>query len=170
MSTLNCRLQIDEYIENEAPRVHAFEDQLYRLAGLLRKGEISQKDFFEGLMGDMKPLSTMVRIQFESGWSEWIDLKRTASRKLRISTHDGSWSHPNIIVWIGLNKKGKLAIQRTEAEYPPDDTDPKPRRVKGDLIYTDVMDLNSSTLGGYSKREIGEILIQALLQITSPKE
>ena len=155
---------LDKYMEDEVPRVHAFEDQLYRLAELLRKGDISQKDFFAGLMGDGKPLSTMVRIQIESGSPEWIDLKRTASKKLRVSTHGGSWSHPDIIAWVGLNKRGELTIQRTEAEYPPDDEDPKPRRVKGDLVATDVIG------HGYSKRGIAESILEALLQITPPPE
>lgn len=145
------------------PREIAFHAQLFDSLGLLRRGQISQKDFFEDVMkeGDGKSLSTMVQVFISARVPEYYFwLERTDDQKLLI-TPQYPIAGPKITVQVGLNEKGELAIEKVKAELLNKKTD-KFQEVDGDSIPT------SKPGTTISRKTVGKELLRAFIDHAIP--
>lgn len=104
----------------ESSRRASFRAKLFESIESLRKGEIAQKDFFEGLMkeGDGKRVHLVVKI---GGRIEAEDhtaiLARTGDGKLVIDMAPQYLrSTPTITVQVGLNEEGQLTVEKAKAQ------------------------------------------------------
>lgn len=152
------------YADMKNPRTVSFQDQLFTSLALLRKKGITQKDFFERLMqeGDGKWLSTVVSIDNGKKTAGIFFLERTGgdNQKLLIRTPHQD-DAPSVMLRVGLNKKGQLAVEEVKAQFCDAKTG-QLREVKGDTITAGTPRI------AVSKKELGEILLRIFVKDAVP--
>jgi hypothetical protein len=154
----------DEYVASGAQeRACKFEEALY-CAEALRQGEISEKEFFEEIMGDGQAIGTFVRVVRSMDDAELVWYERTPDRKVKI-TREQVGSIPRIDAEIGLNEEGKLVVSKITATYFDGDGAPL-GELEGDTITLDFAPQDSTTLATLSKAELGETLLEELRNLT----
>lgn len=123
-----------------------FYDLFYAQLKKLQGYHITHKQFFHSLMrGSDFTDSILLRIGGDYyGFSEWVQLRRTSGRRLRFETGDEGTTLPGIIFWVGLDRKGKLRITKTEK--------------RGRLV----------ALTPYEKHKIAKKTLTAVLKIVPP--
>ncbi|MDO8654930.1 MAG: hypothetical protein Q7R48_00685 [bacterium] len=82
---------------------------------LLHRHLITQRKFFLKLTRERDFVTyILLDIEADYGFSEWVRLSRSARRKLRFETGEKGTALPGIVFWVGLNKKGRLFVTKTE--------------------------------------------------------
>lgn len=149
--TLSNQVSLDRWIATEGQSIDVFLAQLPTLTEALRHNEITQRRFFEGLIGNGQPFRTFVTRADQVSALQPYCIERTAARELRISSCQVG-DIPQVTAQIGLNDKGELTIEQVSARFIDYETAAF-REVEGEVI-------DGTNI---SKHQFGEDMLNALL-------
>lgn len=132
---------VDEFIDGQLPRIREFESQIYQLVEQLKSGEITGKEFLDGLQGDGEPVYALLRVQRASGYVENIDVRRIEKGRIRLAASDVG-SIPAVSTFLALDDQGNLLTEETAlVSYDPDTMEPT--TLESDVVVTDTLDVLS---------------------------
>lgn len=162
---------VNRWVATEKPRIDAFDKQLSKSARLLVQNKITERDFFDRIMGDGTPLSTDVRVEYENGATEVYHLERFQDKKLRITVNwiDSVISISKVTAQIGVNRRGKLIVDQVTM-YTWDEETGKLEEVEGDFIPGDFYAIGLSGIksNSISKQKLGEGMLHNIIHNLAP--
>lgn len=144
----------------------SFHRQLFKSIVLLRKGYITEEDFFKGLINEGgEELQTVVRIAERSGEEEHDAYLAKADGKLLIRMPQHQLvGLPILTARVGLNEAGQLTVEEVKARGVFDEKTHQYQEAKDNII----IDTQGVTL---SKKGLGQKMLRTFINdVIPPKE
>lgn len=161
--------EFNEWNATEYPKLQTFRQRLYESSVMLRQGQMSEGDFFRGLMGQDYSGEVSFKVRWEQALPELemdFIIQKTPDKKLKVTRPEedySAFSIPRFTATIGLSEEEKMQVEQVEAAGFNEETGEFEVYEDDGFLISDVITANGAATT--TREEQGVMLKEALFRV-----